>query len=100
MYNQFASQTVSRARWIAELSAALDEAQVLLSQLIADRIDPAEADLLRIRIVEVRKELHQLQRRGFLPYQPLEAPHLVQPDWRPGGTRPLPTALPHPRTAP
>jgi hypothetical protein len=55
---------------------------------------------LRIRIVEVRKELHQLQRRGFLPYQPLEAPHLVQPDWRPGGTRPLPTALPHPRTAP
>lgn len=100
MYNQFASQTVSRARWIAELSAALDEAQVLLSQLVAERSDRADVDQLRTRIEELSNEVRLLHRRGFLPHQPIEAPHLVQPDWRPGGTRPLPPARPRPRTAP
>jgi hypothetical protein len=100
MYNQFASQAVSRARWLAELSAALDEAQILLSQLVDERIDRADADLLRTQVVELRNQLRSLHRGGFLPHQPIVGPHLLQPDWRPGGIRPLPPARPRPRTVP
>lgn len=82
MYNQFASRAASRAQWLAELSVTLDEAQTLLSQLVAQRIDPAEAELLRIRVAELRNDVRLLHWRGFLPYQPIETSHLLEPGWR------------------
>ena len=100
MYNQFALRTGNRARWLAELSAVLDEAQDLLTQLAAERIDRADADLLRTRIVDVRNQLRSLDAVGFLPHRAIEGPCPLQPDWRPGGIRPLPAARPRPRTVP
>jgi hypothetical protein len=83
MDQPFAPRTTSRARWLAELSAALDDAQILLSRLVAERIDQADADLLREQIDEIRTELRVLHRRGFAADQDVKAPRLVHPDWRP-----------------
>jgi uncharacterized coiled-coil protein SlyX len=83
MTDDFTPRAASRARWIAELSAALDEAQILLSQLVAERIGQVEIDRLRARIEELREELRALNRRGFAPGQVIEPPRLLHPDWRP-----------------
>ena len=83
MDHQFVPRAASRARWLAELSAALDEAQILLSQLVAERIGQADADRLRARIEELRLELRSLHRRGFAPGRVIEPPRLLHPDWRP-----------------
>ena len=64
----------SRARWLAELSAALDDAQLLLSQLAAEKISPAKVDRLRARVKLLRSELRALHRRGFAAGQSAEAP--------------------------
>ena len=83
MDKQFAPRASSRVRWIAELSAALDEAQMLLSELIAERISRADADRLGAQIEQLRAELRSLHRRGFAAEVEIEAPRLVHPDWRP-----------------
>lgn len=83
MDNRHALRPSSRARWIAELSAALDEAQALLSRLVAERIDQADADLLFLQIEELRTELRVLHRRGFAAREGINTPRLVHPDWRP-----------------
>ena len=54
-----------RALWLAELSEALDEALILLDRLVAERIDQADADLLRVQIEEIRAELRVLRRQGL-----------------------------------
>lgn len=76
-------RAASRARWLAELSAALDDAQILLARLVAERIGRADADLLCKRVEELRSELRSLHRRGFSSNQLIELPRPLHPDWRP-----------------
>jgi hypothetical protein len=83
MNPQHVPRTASRARWLTALAAALDEAQLLLTQLAAERIGDPEAAQLRLRIEELRAELQSLHRRGFAAEEEVEAPHLVHPDWQP-----------------
>ena len=83
MNHQFVLRAASRARWLAELSAALDDAQILLSRLAAERIGQSEADLLRVRVEELRSELRALHRRGFTSDQRIDLPRPLHPDWRP-----------------
>jgi hypothetical protein len=88
MNPRYVPRAVSRARWLAELSAALDEAQALLTQLAVARVGEAEANLLRLRIDELRAELQSLHRRSFATEEEVEAPRLIHPDWRPRRDRP------------
>jgi len=83
MDQDFVPRAAIRSLWLAELSAALDDAQTLLSQLVAERIDQADADLLRAQIEELRTELRVLHRRGFATDKGIKAPRLVHPDWQP-----------------
>ena len=53
--------------WLAELAEALDEALTLLDRLVAERIDQADADLLRVQIDELRAELRLLRGHGLTP---------------------------------
>ena len=54
-----------RARWLASLSAALDEAQGILAALDAETAQSAEAHHLRARIAAIRSEVEQLRRGSF-----------------------------------
>ena len=83
MQRQFIPRATNRARWLVELSAALDEAQILLAQLVAERIDEADAESLRTQIVELRAQLRLLHRRPVASGRTIEAPRLVHPDWSP-----------------
>ena len=76
-------RAASRARWIAELSAALAEAQQLLACLVAERVELADADRLRVRIEDIRVELRWLHRRGFVSKRLARPPHVLHPDWQP-----------------
>ena len=78
-----ALRSTSRARWLAELSAALDDAQNLLATLVAERIDQGDADHLRMRIEELRSELRELHRRGFTSSRVIEPPRQLHTDWLP-----------------
>jgi len=78
-----ALRSTGRARWLAELSAALDDAQILLARLVAERIDQADADQLRMRIEELRSELRPLHRRGLSASRVIEPPRQLHPDWQP-----------------
>jgi len=83
MHHQFVPRATNRARWLVELSAALDEAQILLAQLVAERISESDAECLRAQIVELRTQLRLLHRRDVASDRMAEAPRLVHPDWRP-----------------
>jgi len=78
-----ALRSTSRARWLAELSAALDDAQSLLARLVAERVDQADADELRAKIEEMRSELRSLHRRGLAASRVIEPPRQLRPDWQP-----------------
>ena len=78
-----AMRSTSRARWLADLSAALDDAQNLLTRLVAERIEQGDADMLRARIEELRAELRSLHRRGFTARRAVQPPRLLHPDWQP-----------------
>ena len=62
MNRHLTSRAVVRARWLAELSAALDEGERVLSQLIAEGVNPADTERLRLRLIELRTELKLLNR--------------------------------------
>ena len=83
MDKEFVPRAAVRVLWLAELSEALDEAQTLLSRLLVERINQADADLLRAQIEEIRTELRLLHRRGFAADKAVRRPRLVHPDWRP-----------------
>lgn len=53
------SRAIARAQWLAELAAALDEAERLLAQLIAEGVRPFDSELLRLRLVELKAELRR-----------------------------------------
>ncbi|WP_294121789.1 hypothetical protein [Sphingomonas sp.] len=76
-------RAAGRARWLAELSAALDEAQMLLAQLVAEQVSQADADQLRLSIDELRAELKVLHRRGFAAEVKIELRRPLHSDWRP-----------------
>lgn len=83
MNPEFVPRAVGRARWLAELSAALDEAQMLLAELVAERIGQADANQLRLSIDELRAELNVLHRRGFATEVKVELRRPLHSDWRP-----------------
>ncbi len=62
MNRHLTARALDRARWFAELSAALDEGQRLLSRLAAEGSDPIETERLRLRLVELRGELDRINR--------------------------------------
>ena len=65
-------RSAGRARWLAEVAAALDEAQALLADLIEDRVGQADAELLRMRVDELRAEIRAMHQRGFGSGHPLD----------------------------
>ena len=65
MDEEFSPPAAIRAKWLADLANALDEAQMLLSGPNVDRSGHAEAEQLRLQIEELRAELWDLQRSGF-----------------------------------
>ncbi len=62
MDRHLTARALDRARWFAELSAALDDGQRLLSQLAAEGSDPIETERLRLRLIELRGELNRINR--------------------------------------
>jgi len=83
MNRHYVPQAANRARWLAELSAALDDAQTLLARLVSERNDQGDADYLHMRIEELRSELRSLHRCGFTSNQRIDTPRPLQPDWHP-----------------
>jgi hypothetical protein len=83
MNRHFVPQATSRARWLAELSAALDDAQTLLARLVTERNDQGDADHLRMRIEELRSELRSLHWRGFTSNERIDIPRPLHPGWHP-----------------
>jgi hypothetical protein len=55
-------RAIERARWFSELSAALDDGERLLAELIAEKVSPADTERLRLRLVELRSEVERLNR--------------------------------------
>ncbi|MEO6113398.1 MAG: hypothetical protein ABIP07_02980 [Sphingomicrobium sp.] len=53
---------VVRARWLAELTVALDEAHRLTLRLAENQPDSGEAAALRVRIQAMRSEVETLRR--------------------------------------
>jgi len=62
MNRHLTTRAIERSRWFSELSAALDEGERLLAQLIAEQVSPPDTDRLRLRLVELRAEVGRLNR--------------------------------------
>ena len=62
MTRHLTPRALNRVRWFEELSAALDEGERLLAELIAEKVSPAETERLRQRLIELRAELGRLNR--------------------------------------
>ena len=62
MNRHITSRSIERARWFSELSTALDDGDRLLAELIAAKVSPADTERLRLRLIELRSELQQLNR--------------------------------------
>ena len=80
MKRHLTARAVNRARWFAELSAALDEGQRVLAGLAGEGADPVEVDRLRRRLIDLRAELDRLTRVD------LEEDRIVGTGW-PGGPK-------------
>jgi len=80
-------RTTSRARWLIQLTSALDEAQHLLSQLMLHGDDPKEARQLRQLVLALSCEIELLRSEGFADRRALEKLPLP-PNWRGGNIRP------------
>lgn len=65
MKRHLTPRAVNRARWFADLSAALDDGERVLAELVAAGVSPAETERLRIRLVELRAELGGLNKVDF-----------------------------------
>ena len=74
-------QTEGRARWLAQLTAALDETQQLLSQLSVMGSDPGEAVRLRTLVLALSREIELLRSEGFAGKR-LVATEPLRPSWR------------------
>ncbi len=75
MKRHLSARAIDRARWFSELSAALDQAQLLLSRLAAEGASPAETEPLRLRLLALRAELERVNRVV------LDEDRIVGPAW-------------------
>jgi hypothetical protein len=62
MNRHLTTRAIERARWFSELSTALDDGERLLTELIAEKVSPADTERLRLRLIELRTELQRLNR--------------------------------------
>jgi len=62
MKRHLSARAIDRARWFSELSAALEQARLLLAQLAAEGASPAETEPLRVRLIALREELERVNR--------------------------------------
>jgi hypothetical protein len=85
MKRHITPRAVSRANWFTELSAALEDGEHILAQLIAAKISPADTERLRLRLIELRAELDRINRVSLTGERvvgsawPDGASHMVQP---------------------
>jgi hypothetical protein len=71
-----------RARWLAELATALEEASILLGGASVDPSDLAEARDLFVRIEAARMETQALQRsRALIPRPDISPEWTYPPLW-------------------
>ena len=61
MMHPHSKSAIVRARWLAELAVALDEALRLARRLAEDQPESGEAAVLRSRIQEVRSKVENLR---------------------------------------
>lgn len=80
------SRAGERARWLASLSGALDEAQGILAALDEEAARSAEAHHLRSRIAAIVSEVELLRRGGFPSLKPVGEKPASKPRW-PGWNR-------------
>ena len=76
MYRSSEAVASARAHWIAELTAALDEADRLAVLLGDSRAGAGELAALHLRIQAVRTELDELRRNGLG-----EVRREINPNW-------------------
>jgi hypothetical protein len=62
MNRHLTTRAIERARWFSELSAALDDGERLLGELIAEKVSPTDTERLRLRLIELRAEVERLNR--------------------------------------
>jgi hypothetical protein len=62
MKRHLSARAINRARWISELFGALDEGERLLEELIAKQVSPIDTERRRLRLIDLRQELLQLNR--------------------------------------
>jgi len=95
MRRHLTPRAVNRARWFAQLSAALDESDAILAELVAARFGADETERLRQQLRALRAELERLNRvdlkqarvmgRSWPADPPNESNRVcaIHPDWRP-----------------
>jgi len=76
-------RAVNRVRWFDELSAAIDQGELVLAELVEARISPGETEALRQRLVLLRAELARLNRIS------LTEERVVGKIWPDGASDPL-----------
>lgn len=81
MTHPLPTRTAGRIKWFSQLTAALDEAQCLLTQLINHGGDPGEADRTRAQILALSCEIEVLRNGGFLARRTI-APEAAPPSWQ------------------
>jgi len=79
-------RTTCRARWLIQLTSALDEAQHLLSQLMLHGDNAKEAQQARQLVLALSCEIELLRSEGFADRRALEKQSLP-PNWRGGNIR-------------
>ncbi|MEO6248765.1 MAG: hypothetical protein ABIO85_09345 [Sphingomicrobium sp.] len=83
MHAEEGPRGAARARWLAELAAALAEADRVVTMLLRWRGGSREAESLSNRIGAARSQVEALQRGGSGPDFPIEA----DPLWTLGEAR-------------
>ena len=71
-----------RSRWLANLSAALGEAQGVLAALDEEAAQAPEAHHLKARIAAIRSEVELLRRGGFPSLKQVGKKSSDRPRWR------------------
>ena len=62
MKRHLTPRAVNRARWFADLSAALDDGERVLAELVAAGVSSAETERLRLWLIDLRAELGRLNK--------------------------------------
>lgn len=81
MTHPFPARLAGRIKWFGQLSAALDEAQQLLTQLGSEDHDLVEVSKARAEVLALSGEIELLRGEGFLGQKRIAADPLP-PNWR------------------